>query len=64
MNPWEIAARVCRPMSTEEARRLTHQECGSREYGDTDPLLEAEIQEMLARIKVAEREERERGHKA
>ncbi|ANH69743.1 hypothetical protein [Mitsuaria sp. 7] len=64
MNPWEIAARVCRPMSTEEARRLTQQECGSKEYGDTDPLLEAEIQEMLARIRVAERAERERAGKS
>lgn len=64
MNPWEIAARVCRPMSTEEARRLTEQNGGSREYGDTDPLLEAEIQDMLARIKLAEREERERAGKA
>lgn len=50
MNPWEIAARVCRPMSSEEAQRLTVERYGSREFPDLDPLLEAEIRELDARI--------------
>lgn len=59
MKPWEIAARVCRPMSTEEAIRLAREEVGAgRELPDIDPLLEAEMLELETEI---ERLERERG---
>lgn len=43
MKPWEIAARVCRPMSTEEALRLTSMAQDFREFGDADP----EVESML-----------------
>lgn len=57
MKPWEIAARVCRPMSTEEAIRLAREEVGAgRELPDIDPLLEAEILELQAEIEGQERE--------
>ena len=50
MNPWEIAARLCRPMSTEEAVRLTRERYGAGGFPDIDPLIEAEIQELAEKI--------------
>lgn len=50
MNPWEIAARFCRPMSTEEAVRLTRERYGAGGFPDVDPLIEAEIQELAKKI--------------
>lgn len=64
MKPWEIAARVCRPMSSDEAMGLVQASHGSREMADTDPLMEAEIKEKLSRIQLAEQEERERPEKS
>jgi len=55
MKPWEIAARVCRPMSSEEAMELTVERYGSREFPDLDPLLEAEIRELDAKIQSRDR---------
>lgn len=56
MNPWEIAARLCRPMSTEEALGLTKAEFGFREIGDVDPSLELKFREMAKSL------EQEDGH--
>lgn len=50
MKPWEIAARVCRPMSTEEAVRLTTEEYGFREFGDIDPEIEALFRETIEEV--------------
>ncbi|WP_377153185.1 hypothetical protein ACFJIX_17525 [Roseateles sp. UC29_93] len=50
MKPWEIAARVCRPMSTEEALRLSAEKHGFREFGDIDPEIEDKFRKMLEKI--------------
>ncbi|WP_157522305.1 hypothetical protein [Mitsuaria sp. 7] len=50
MKPWEIAARVCRPMSTEEALRLSAEKHGFREFGDIDPEIEALFRETIEEV--------------
>jgi hypothetical protein len=43
-----IGARVCRPMSTEEAMRLTRESHGAADFPDNDPLIDAEIRALEA----------------
>ncbi|MDH0863125.1 hypothetical protein [Mitsuaria sp. GD03876] len=50
MNPREIAARICRPMSTEEAVRLTRERYGVSEFPDIDPLIEAQVRSLTEKI--------------
>ncbi|WP_141100846.1 hypothetical protein [Roseateles aquatilis] len=61
MNPRDIAKRLTRPMSTEEATRLVLERQGAREVADIDPQMETELREMKERIELGERARQTKG---